>query len=207
MDNVREHFQKKATSFDSLYDEDGRFQRFARPGLSARRAFALDVVASYSRPRVLDVGCGSGRVGEEVLDAGASEYVGVDFSQPMLDLAQDRLARFGDKAELVRADFLAAEFERPFDVVLFLGVFDYTPQPQEFVVRARRACSGSVVGSFPRWNWFKGPVRKVRYEVVNDCPIFNYTERELRFLFGSAGFARTEIVPRGRTGFYVRADV
>ena len=207
MEDVREHFQKKASSFDRLYDEDHAVQRFLRPGLSARREFALAVVREHASPRVLDVGCGSGRVGEEILNAGASEYVGIDFSEPMLELAEQRLAHFGGRAQLVQGDFLEREFDRPFDVVVVLGVFDYTPEPHEFVVRARRACSGSVVGSFPRWSWLKGPVRKVRYEVVNDCPIFNYTERELRFLFGAAGFSRCDIVKRGRTGYYVRADV
>ena len=65
--------------------------------------------------------------------------------------------------------------------------------------------SGSVVASFPRWNWLKGPVRKLRYEVIDNCPIFNYTERELRFLFGSAGF-RHILIKQGRSGFLVRAD-
>ena len=207
MEDVREHFQKKASSFDDLYEEDRPLQRFLRPGLSARREFALAVVREHGSPRVLDVGCGSGRVGEEIIAAGAAEYVGIDFSEPMLDLARRRLGRFGERARLVQGDFLLAEFELPFEVVLLLGVFDYTPDPHEFVTRARRACSGSVVASFPRWNWLKGPVRKVRYEVVNNCPIFNYTERELRFLFGAAGFSRCDIVQRGRTGYLVRADV
>ena len=69
-------------------------QRRARPGLHARRDIALQVVDSYERPRVLDVGCGSGRVAEEVLEHRAGAYVGVDFSEPMLDLSRERLARF-----------------------------------------------------------------------------------------------------------------
>ncbi len=207
MENVREHFRKTASSFDDLYAEDRRLQRLVRPGIHARRRFALSVVARFESPRVLDVGCGSGRVAEDILELGAAHYVGIDFSEPMLELAERRLARFGDRAQLVNADFLAADLGEPFDVVLFLGFFDYTPEPHAMLLRARDACAGSVVASFPRWSWVKGPIRKIRYEVVNSCPIFNYTERELRFLFGAAGFARTEITPRGRGGYLVRADV
>jgi hypothetical protein len=47
----------------------------------------------------------------------------------------------------------------------------------------------------------------VRYEVLDDCPIFNYTERELRLMFGAADFSRTEIIPRGRSGYLVRAGI
>ena len=47
MEDVREHFQKKATSFDHLYEEDHPLQRFLRPGLNARREFALEVVRQH----------------------------------------------------------------------------------------------------------------------------------------------------------------
>ena len=207
MESVREHFRKTASSFDALYAEDRPLQRVLRPGLFARRELAAAVAAEYASPDVLDVGCGSGRVGEDVLDAGAATYVGIDFSEPMLTLAGRRLGRFGDRVSLVAADFLTADLDGPFDVVLALGLFDYTPEPYRFVRRMRELCSGDMVASFPRWSWVKGPVRKVRYEVLDDCPIFNYTERELRLMFGAADFSRTEIIPRGRTGYLVRAGI
>lgn len=207
MESVREHFRKRASSFDELYAEDRPLQRVLRPGLFARRELAATVAAEYGHPRVLDVGCGSGRVGEDLLEGGAAEYVGIDFSEPMVALAERRLARFGDSVRLVSADFLTAELDGPFDVVLALGFFDYTPEPHRVARRMLDVCSGSAVASFPRWSWLKGPVRKLRYEVIADCPIFNYTERELRLMFGAAGFSRTQIIPRGRTGYLVRAEV
>ena len=68
--------------------------RTLRPGLFRRRQLAVETVQAYSSPKVLDVGCGSGRIGEFVLSAGAAHYVGVDFSEPMIDLARARLERF-----------------------------------------------------------------------------------------------------------------
>src|SRR5216117_3979143 len=94
---VREHFRRKAFSFDHLYDEEHALQRLLRPGLFNRRELALEVARRYDSPRVLDVGGGSARVGELVLDQGASRYVDVDLSDTMLDLARRRLERFGDK--------------------------------------------------------------------------------------------------------------
>src|SRR5204862_2596161 len=91
---VREHFRRKAFSFDHLYDEEHALQRTLRPGLFDRREFALEVVDEYEAPRVLDVGGGSARIGELVLDHGASRYVDVDLSDSMLELAKQRLARF-----------------------------------------------------------------------------------------------------------------
>jgi SAM-dependent methyltransferase len=204
-EHVRDHFREKASTFDALYDEEHPLQRAARPGLLRRRDFAIDVVREYSAPRVLDVGGGSGRIGELVLEEGAGEYVNADIAQEMLDLSKKRLARFGDKVKLVHGDFLTAPLEGTFDVVLALGFFDYQDDAHVFVRRIAKLTSGSTVASFPRWNWLKGPVRKLRYEVINNCPIFNYTERELRFLFGSAGFGRV-LIKQGRSGFLVRAD-
>src|SRR3954464_10789265 len=106
---VREHFRAKAFSFDRLYDEEHVLQRSLRPGLFARRELAVQVVREFAAPRVLDVGGGSGRVGEHVLEAGAARYVDVDLSDTMLELARTRLARFGAKVDLVQADFLTAD--------------------------------------------------------------------------------------------------
>ena len=115
---VRDRFRSKAQQFDDLYEDERPLVRLLRPGLFRRRQLAVDTVAAYREPRVLDVGCGSGRIGEFVLEAGASHYVGVDFSEPMIELARERLDRFGDRIELLIDDFLTAPVSGPFDVVL-----------------------------------------------------------------------------------------
>jgi SAM-dependent methyltransferase len=202
---VRGHFRTKARSFDRLYDEDGRLQRFLRPALSGRADLAVSVVESLGSPRVLDVGCGSGRVGERVLDAGASHYVGIDFSAPMLELARERLGRFGDKAELVEGDFLTEPLAGPFEAILALGLFDYTPAPERFTQRMFELSAGAVVASFPRWTWLKGSVRKIRYEVLNDCPIFDYTGEVVERLFRESGFSSVELQPSGSSALFAVA--
>src|ERR671937_1316642 len=110
---VREHFRRKAFSFDHLYDEEHALQRLLRPGLFNRRELALAVAREYERPTVLDVGGGSGRVGELLLEQGASRYVDVDLSDTMLALARDRLARFGEKVELIQGDFCEDTLDGP----------------------------------------------------------------------------------------------
>jgi ubiquinone/menaquinone biosynthesis C-methylase UbiE len=204
---VRRHFRAAARSFDHLYDEDGLVQRRVRPGLHARKDIALQVVDAYTSPRVLDVGCGSGRVAEEVLEHGAGAYVGVDFSEPMLDLSRERLARFEVPVDLVLGDFREVTLEGTFDVVLGLGLFDYLPDAEPFLRRMRAVCSenGTVVASFPAWHWFKGPIRKFRYQVVRRVPIFNYSADGLRRMFAECGFSSVELVQPGRSGYVVRA--
>lgn len=123
----------------------------------------------------------------------------------MLALASERLARFAGRVELVEGDFLTAPLEGPFDLVLALGYFDYIQDAEAHVRRMGELCLGSAVASFPRWTWTKGPIRKLRYEVINRCPIFDYTEGQLRRVFGDAGFSNID-VQGGGSGLLVRAD-
>ena len=104
-------------------------------------------------------------------------------------------------------DFLTAPLEGPFEVILAVGLFDYLPEPHRFSRRMFELCApgGCVVGSFPTWSLLKGPVRKVRYEWIGNCPIFNYSRRELELMFGASGFERVEIASPGRSGYLVRA--
>lgn len=202
---VREHFRRKAFSFDHLYDEEHALQRTLRPGLFNRREFALEVAGQYEAPRVLDVGGGSARIGELALEHGASRYVNVDLSDSMLELAKQRLERFDDeKVTLIQGDFLSTPIPGSYDVILGLGYFDYIEDAPAHVRRMRELVEpgGSVVSSFPRWSWTKGPIRKLRYEVINNCPIFNYTRDGLTQLFSD--FSAVEI-RSGRTGFLLRA--
>jgi SAM-dependent methyltransferase len=204
---VRSRFSEQAQAFDDLYEDERRLVRLLRPGLFRRRQLAADTVRTYEAPRVLDVGCGSGRIGEFALEAGASHYVGIDFAPPMVQLAHQRLTRFDSRAELILGDFLQTALAGPFDVVLALGLFDYLPEPHRFTRRMFELCAvgGCVVGSFPTWSLVKGPIRKVRYEWIGDCPIFNYSRRELELMLGASGFAHLEIASPGRSGYLVRA--
>jgi SAM-dependent methyltransferase len=122
----------------------------------------------------------------------------------MLDLARQRLERFGDTVHLLQGDFLTAEIPGSYDVALALGYFDYIKDAPAHVKRISEllAPGGSVVASFPRWTWTKGPIRKLRYEVINNCPIFDYTRDGLVELF--AALTNVEIRP-GKSGFLLHA--
>jgi SAM-dependent methyltransferase len=209
-DLVRDHFREQALAFDRLYEgprnAEGSLQRFLRPMLFVRREAAVRAVSERSSPSVLDIGSGSGRVGELLLEAGARRYVGIDFSEPMIELARARLARFGDRVDLRTENFAEAPLAERFDVVVALGFFDYIEDPLPIVRRMAEACTDVAIASFPRWDWMKGPVRRFKYRVMNDCPIFDYTPRELDFLFRAVGFRRVAIDER-RSGILLRAFV
>lgn len=81
---------------------------------------------------VLELGVGTGRVALSVAEAGV-EVVGVDLMQPMLDRAEDRLARKSrlvrERVELLRGDLLKVRLGRRFPLVfapfnVFMHLYD-----------------------------------------------------------------------------------
>lgn len=84
--------------------------------------------------RILDVGCGSAPLLATLLNVfPAATGIGVDVSPPMLQLAQDRLAPFGERARAVHADFNGADWTRgiagPFDVIVSRYAIHHVPDP------------------------------------------------------------------------------
>jgi trans-aconitate 2-methyltransferase len=86
-------------------DWDGAtYDRISGPQERWGRA-VLDLLELHGGERVLDAGCGSGRVTEQLLDRFPRiSVVALDAAPSMLVEAGSRLARFGDRVELVEAD-------------------------------------------------------------------------------------------------------
>ncbi len=198
---LERYFDQHASSYDRRSDSV-RVQRLLRPVVLKLHDQATSLVASLNCPRVLDVGCGPGRIGEAVLAEGATQYVGVDISGEMISLARQRLARFGSQVELHRADFMDASLAGPFDVVLALGLFDYIADPVSYLRRMRELTSGVLFVTFPRWNWLKDPTRKLVYEGRYGCSLQRYDDRRLGEVLVAAGFENPEL-SRLRTCFCV----
>ena len=89
----------------------------------------LDRLPLAGDERVLDAGCGSGRVTEllaERLPNG--RVVALDGSPSMVDAARERLARFGDRIEYVVADLgQPLPIDGQVDAVLSTAVFHWVP--------------------------------------------------------------------------------
>jgi len=79
------------------------------------------------RERVLDAGCGSGRVTEVLLDRlPRGRVVALDGSPSMLEEARQRLARFGERVEYVLADLARPlPVAEPVDAILSTATFHW----------------------------------------------------------------------------------
>lgn len=103
------------------------YQELGPDGLAARTtpewdADTVRLVNSFLSPgdRILDLGCGYGRIAVPLAEAGF-EVVGLDISQPMLDEAARRAAVAGRQIQWIQADICQIPLPpSSFDVVLCL---------------------------------------------------------------------------------------
>jgi trans-aconitate 2-methyltransferase len=102
------------------------YDRVANP--QARWGLAVvDRLVLRGDERVLDAGCGSGRVTEVLADRLPSgQVVALDASAAMLSEARRRLARFGDRIEFVQADLQEPlPVDPPVDAILSTATFHW----------------------------------------------------------------------------------
>jgi trans-aconitate 2-methyltransferase len=89
----------------------------------------LDRLELDGGERVLDAGCGSGRVTEALAERlPRGRVVALDASRSMIDACRARLTRFGDRVEYVVADLSRPlPIEPPVDAIVSTATFHWVP--------------------------------------------------------------------------------
>ncbi len=91
----------------AFYDRFGKKQDLQGIYEDPAIAVLLEYAGFQTACSVVEVGCGTGRLAERILEEllpDDSKYVGLDLSQTMIDLAQGRVAPWGDRARVQRTD-------------------------------------------------------------------------------------------------------
>jgi SAM-dependent methyltransferase len=83
----------------SFYDDETVFatymhhrQRADTPNETLEKPVLMDLIQPFKGKRILDLGCGDGAIGRELLHHGAASYLGVEGSSKMAALATQTLA-------------------------------------------------------------------------------------------------------------------
>src|SRR5262249_25806223 len=106
--DVRDTFDRLANQYDDL-------KLRVIPGYRQVHDLALRYARANPRQRVLELGCGTGEWASAFLrQHPAVDYVAVEFSSNMRDLASTRLASLGARVQLLDQDLNASLPEGPF---------------------------------------------------------------------------------------------
>ncbi len=196
--DVRAYFERSAGAFDQLYGEEEQtpfwrwMNRQFRSDIVGRFVFTCDYIKTSHAKSVLDVGCGSGRYLAAFAKLGVERMVGIDLSQPMLDLATKHVAATGhNRTDLFCADFDNFVSDERFDVLVAMGFFDYQADPVAMLRKMRAFATHSVVASFPSRHWLRTPLRQGRYRLKR-CPVYFYDSSSIARIAEQAGFGTVE---------------
>jgi ubiquinone/menaquinone biosynthesis C-methylase UbiE len=203
---ARAFFEGYAADFDHIYDDTGKgpIARFVDVRLRKEMRLRFENTFAALEPlrgrSLLDAGCGGGRYAIPAAKAGASRILGLDFSEPMLDLARRKASAegVGDVCRFVNGDLLGHSLEeKSFDYAIAIGFFDYQSDPAAALRALARAARRRVFVSLPkRWHVLT-PQRKVRYSLFK-CFVRFYSRAEVERLAASVAPRRTTILDIGR---------
>ena len=199
-EEVQVYFERASQLFNSIYTgEKSSFgqwlDKVLRPDLKERFVRTLNAVQSVKPKSLLDVGVGPGQYLKAYIELGVPRITALDFSQPMLDLAQKLAGEIpeGQSVEYVLSDFMKADLKDKYDISVAMGVFDYIPEPGKFLQKMKYHSNHSVLTSFPSISLWRTPIRKIRY-AYKRCPVFFYRQSDIEKLARECGFVKWDIV-------------
>lgn len=117
----------------------GVYHRLSDPQVSWGKK-VLSRLQLHGDETLLDAGCGTGRLTEELLAAlPRGRVVGIDLSQNMLRSANEHLASSGDRLSLIACDLLHLPFEHAFDGIVSTAAFHWVLDHDLLFQNLRRA--------------------------------------------------------------------
>ena len=161
--------------------------------------FTLPVLAAKRGEKILDLGCGDGRVTLQLIAAGAN-VIGIDPAADMVEAAR----RLGVDARVQSVYDL--DFDREFDAVFTNSVLHWVLEPNRAIARIFAALKpgGRFVGEFGGFGCCAGTVvaatavlKRRGIDIADVNPWYYPTEDEYRGVLEKAGFAvdRVELCP------------
>lgn len=204
--SVKKFFNSYAVDFDNIYE--GRqtlpekiTSRFFRKSIKKRFLKTIQECSPVEGKTILDIGCGSGQYTTALARAGAKNVLGIDFSQKMIELAEERAERLNvqDRCEFVIEDFLNYEFSNSFDYSIATGFMEYVSEPIQTVSKIVKLTNHKAIFSFPDSRGILAWQRRFRYRWK--CPLFMYNRRDIVGLFENFSFKNIAIEKINRDYF------
>lgn len=199
-DKIKQHFDRIAADFEAIYSgQTGPLRyvlnRVVHRDIYQRYDFVFQEVTKFKGKRVLDIGCGPGRLAIGAALRGASQVLGLDVSEEMIKIAneQAKQSKVAEKCKFVQGEFLRYQFSNYFDYTFAIGMIEYTENPTAVLRRIFRLTQDTAILTFPeKWAWREFFEKLPQYRT--ECQRYYYTEARIHELMGIAGFEVQKIV-------------
>jgi ubiquinone/menaquinone biosynthesis C-methylase UbiE len=156
--------QETETGYDRMAEKFSGTRNFFWPDLGFIRNHIPDVEThcNASLPRVLDFGCGNGRL-LEILQDKNLEYYGVDISQKLIDLAKIRYPKFSQNFAKTTGQTSLAFPDNFFNHIVSVAVFHHLPDQKFRLAMAKELYrvtqpNGEIIVTV--WNLWQSKYRK-----------------------------------------------
>jgi ubiquinone/menaquinone biosynthesis C-methylase UbiE len=191
--SAQQYWDVRSDLFARYYKKPSLFDKLFRKAVYTRTAVALKTIQQYPGCTVLDIGSGPGVNSVTWLkNSGASHLLGIDFAENMNEYARKNAVAegVGDRCTFMTGDFMKYDFgAQQFDVAVAAGVFDYIEDAAAFIKKMSEVSRKAFVISWPE-NGLRMMLRRQRYT----CPVFHYSEKDIRHLHSLCNVKDLEVV-------------
>jgi 2-polyprenyl-3-methyl-5-hydroxy-6-metoxy-1,4-benzoquinol methylase len=198
------YWDDHSDEFDAIYTHDksgfsNLLDSIFRRDMYQRFEFTMEKSQPITGRSFLDIGCGPGHYSLALAKRGAGSVTGIDYSEKMIEMANNRLAAQNLKGScrfLVK-DIIEFDSKTQFDVSIAMGLFDYTKDPLPILTKMQELTTSKMILSFPRLYTWRAPIRRVRLR-LKKLDVYFYSKNRLKSIFNSAGFKKYEMVKIGK---------
>jgi ubiquinone/menaquinone biosynthesis C-methylase UbiE len=194
MPQVAKFWNDIAADFDAIYSGKKNpvarmLDLWLRKDIYQRFDWVMEKTGNVNGKTICDIGCGSGRFVGEFAKRGGN-VTGVDVAPEMLNLARNLVTGMGvaERCDFVLSDVLNWKTDQKFDITIAIGFWDYIMAPPERLRLIRRMTKDTFLSAWPRyWTW-RMPVRKVRLQYIQGCPVYFFRKPQVYRMLEEAGF-------------------
>ena len=195
MPQVARFWNDIAGDFDAIYSGKKNpvaraLDQWLRKDIYQRFDWVMEKSGDVHGKRICDIGCGSGRFVSQFAKNGAAHVTGVDVAPEMLKLAQNLVDKDGvaKACDFVHADVLNWKTSEQYDLTIAIGFWDYIMEPPERLRIIRKFTQKQFLSAWPRFWTYRMPIRKVRLQYIQGCPVYFFRKPQVYKMLQDAGF-------------------